>query len=71
MGHALMHSECCNCGRIFAYNPHRVPSIRVNGVREPVCKLCIDYSNPIRVSKGLAPFKVHPDAYSPVEESEL
>ena len=71
MGYAMVHSECCNCGSIFSYNPHKVPSIRVNGVREPVCKPCIDYSNPIRLAKGLPEFDVADDAYKPVKEDEL
>jgi hypothetical protein len=36
--------NCVNCGRVFSFNPVRVPSIVVNGAREPVCEAC--ESNP-------------------------
>lgn len=48
MGYALALSACCSCHRVFGYNPIRVPSVRVNGVREPVCRECIERANPLR-----------------------
>jgi recombinational DNA repair protein (RecF pathway) len=71
MGYALAFSACATCNRTFGYNPHRVPSIRIEGVREPVCRTCIERANPLRKAKGLEEFKIHPDAYEPIEESEL
>jgi hypothetical protein len=53
------------------YNPHKVPSIRHNGFREPVCRECIEHANPIRVKNGLEPFKIDPQAYEPIDEHEL
>ena len=71
MGYALAFGLCAQCKQPFGFNPVRVPSVRVNGEKEPVCKLCIDRANPIRKERGLPEFTVHPDAYEPVEESEL
>lgn len=71
MGYAIVISPCIACGRTFAYNPMRVPSIRVNGHREPVCRPCVEAANPIREEKGLEPFVIHPDAYEPCHEDEL
>lgn len=31
----------------------KVPSIRVNGVREPVCRSCVERVNPVREKNGL------------------
>jgi len=53
------------------FNPHRVPSIRVEGERQPVCRECIEMANPIREKNGLPPIAIHPDAYEPLNEEEL
>jgi hypothetical protein len=73
MGYALVFSPCINCGSIFGYNPHRVPSTRaVTGHREPVCRACYDRLNKKRVAIGMEPWPPpHPDAYEPIEEGEL
>ena len=73
MGYAFGTSACFGCGRIFTYNPLRVPSIRSpqTGTKEPVCRDCIERANPIRIKNGLAPIVPAPDAYDPVDESEL
>lgn len=72
MGYAIAMSPCAGCGRIFGYNPHLVPSVFVNGVREPVCADCVEAANPRRVANGLEPFPPpHPDAYQPIDESQL
>ena len=72
MTYAVMMSPCLTCGRIFGYNPHRVPSLLINGERQPVCLPCIDQENRRRQLVGqdlLA--DPHPDAYEPTKESEL
>jgi len=72
MGYAVMMSPCLICDKVFGYNPHRVPSIRVNGERQPVCLPCIVQENRRRqlVGQELLP-DPHPDAYEPIQESEL
>jgi hypothetical protein len=71
MGYALATSACIGCKRIFSYNPVRVPSIRINGSREPICGNCIAHSNPKRIANGLDPIVPHPDAYIACDEGEL
>lgn len=70
--YAFCIGECANCHRPITFNPVRVPSVRVNGVKEPICQGCADQWNQIhRISKGLEPVLIHQDAYEPCEEAEL
>jgi len=73
MGYAFILSECFGCGKLFSYNPIRVPSIRnpETGTKEPVCRRCIEKVNPTRIQNGLAPITYAEDAYDPVDEEEL
>lgn len=71
MAFALVFSPCVSCGRTFGYNPNFVPSVKVNGVREPACQSCIEASNPIRIANGLDPWVIQPGAYDAVDENEL
>jgi hypothetical protein len=71
MGYAFVTSSCIGCHRLFSYNPLRVPSIRINGVREPICRTCVERVNPQRIKNGLEPIVPAPDAYDPIDESEL
>jgi hypothetical protein len=71
MAFVQVFSLCVQCGRTFAYNPNLVPSVRVNGVREPACRSCIEASNPIRIANGLPPWVIQPGAYEPADESEI
>ncbi len=71
MGYVMMVAGCATCGRVFSFNPVRVPSIRINGTKEPVCKDCIDRANPLRIAKGLPPITIQPGAYDPGPEEEL
>lgn len=70
-GYVFCFSECCSCKRPFSYNPNLVPSIRVNGVREPMCGDCVARANPARKKLGLEPIRVLPGAYEPCKEGEL
>lgn len=69
--HVMAYSACAGCRRPIAYNPHFVPSIRIDGVREPVCQACVDVRNAHRKAKGLPPDVIDPRAYEPLPESEL
>jgi hypothetical protein len=70
-GYVLAHGACFGCKRFFSFNPVRVPSIRVNGTREPICADCVEHANPRRASLGLAPIVPAHDAYQAAEEGEL
>lgn len=69
--YAFACSACYGCKRTFTYNPVRVPSININGSREPICQVCVDRVNPRRIANGLEPIVPHPDAYGACHESEL
>jgi hypothetical protein len=71
MSFMLAHGCCCGCGSLFSFNPNRVPSIRVNGVREPVCQSCIERSNRIRAAANppLPLIEILPGAYDAEEVS--
>ena len=62
------HGACINCGTPLAFNIDFVPSIRVGGEKEPLCRTCFDKWNEIhRTSKGLDPVPLHPEAHAPQE----
>ncbi|MEK0326432.1 MAG: hypothetical protein QQN63_12085 [Nitrosopumilus sp.] len=71
MGYIMATSACYGCKCIFSYNPQKVPSIRIDGVREPVCELCIMAANRQREKLGLDLHVIHSDAYKPIPEAEL
>lgn len=65
MGYMIALGNCFGCGALMSFNPDRVPSIRVRGVRQPICKLCVERANPDREKNGLAPIVPMPGAYEP------
>lgn len=67
MGFMFVLAECVRCHRMFTFNAERVPSVVVNGRREPICKDCVEWANPERVKRGLAPIAVLPGAYEAEE----
>lgn len=54
---------CIGCGTVFSFSAERVPSITVNGTREPICRSCVEIANPERIKNGLAPIEILPGAY--------
>jgi hypothetical protein len=72
MGYYLAMGPCIGCGRVFSFNPDKVPSSSaVTGKREPLCQACVDRLNPIRIKNGLQPIVPLPGAYEPQAEDEL
>ena len=71
MGYAMAVGECISCKRIFSFNPMRVPSISINGVREPICQACVTRINPERKKNGVPEIVPHPEAYTACDENEL
>jgi hypothetical protein len=67
MGFMVVMSACLGCRRVFSYNPDLVPSLRVNGVKEPVCQSCINRVNPQRIANGLPAIQPLPGAYAAQE----
>jgi len=71
MGYALLHCRCGICTHSMSCNPKRVPSIRKDGARQPVCRVCIDLVNEARRENGMDLLVIHAEAYDPLNESEL
>lgn len=68
MGYMSAMGNCFGCGRLFSFNPDRVPSITPpGGTREPICGECVKRANPTRIAKGLPPIIPMPGAYEPEE----
>ena len=65
MGYMAVIGNCVGCNAIFSYNAERVPSITIDGVRQPICEVCVERANPLRVANGLDPIVVLPGAYEP------
>jgi hypothetical protein len=59
--------ECIMCRRLFSFNPDLVPSVRVRGAREPICRDCVERANPHRIANKLEPIHILPGAYEPTE----
>lgn len=71
-GYAIVHGRCIICKEMVSFNPHKVPSVRIDGgERQPVCRTCIEAANPERVKRGLEPIEILPGAYDPLPEGEL
>ena len=67
MGYMLAMGFCYACKNLFSFNPDSVPSILIDGEREPLCMPCINKINARRAEKGHPPFIPLPDAYKPGE----
>ena len=67
VGFMIAMAPCVGCNALFGFNPDLVPSLIVNGVREPVCRGCVDRVNPIRIRNGLEPIRPMPGAYDAME----
>jgi hypothetical protein len=71
MGYAFVIGSCCICKETFTFNPIRVPSLRIKGTKEPICKICMENINRLRKKNDLEPFSILPDAYEACREEEL
>ena len=72
MAYCFVVGQCCGCRAAITFNPVRVPSLRVNGSKEPLCRGCFARWNEIhRTSQGLEPVAAHEDAWEACHESEL
>lgn len=71
MSYVTIMGPCYGCKRVFSFHPNKVPSIRVNGVREPICESCVRIANPRRIANGLPPIEILPGAYDGAAEEEI
>lgn len=63
MGYLYCVGHCVACKALVHFNPDLVPSLRVNGSREPLCESCAKRWGEIHSQ----PVRIHPDAYEPQE----
>jgi len=71
MGYLVAMGICVVCRTPFTFNPHCVPSLRVKGVRQPICKHCHDWAQAFQnmvLGHPIWP-PVLPNAYDVVDES--
>lgn len=66
MGYYQVLGGCFACGRLFTFNPHRVPSF--DG--EPICEPCMVRVNRRRAELGQPEWVVLAGAYEPADEAE-
>ena len=71
MGIMTLYAACVNCHQLFTCSPSKVPSLIVDGTREPICLNCVNKANPIRVANGLEPIVPLPGAYEGDDEAAL
>lgn len=57
MGYMIAMGYCVACKGIVHFNPNLVPSIRVNGKREPLCRSCAERWN-----------ELHPEQARPISD---
>jgi hypothetical protein len=71
-GYFYCLGTCWGCGGLFMFNPTLVPSLPVNGVREPICEVCFHHGNAIRAEQNLEPWPpFSPGAYQPAPVADL
>jgi hypothetical protein len=71
MGFVSCTGTCYTCRKLITFNPNKVPSIRINGVKEPVCRECITAANPKRKANGMPEITILPGAYEAAPEEEI
>ena len=71
MGYVIVMGFCFGCKRAISYNPHKVPSITVEGRREAICQQCAEIVQENQVEAGLPVQDIAVDAYAAIREDEL
>lgn len=66
--YALMFALCCSCKMIIGFNPNKVPSLIVDGNREPLCKDCAELWNEMHPEIARP---IQEGAYEPCDETEI
>ena len=68
MAYMYVLGSCVGCKTPIMFNADHVPSLRVNGTKEPLCESCFcKWNERHRTSKGLEPAPLSPQAYEPQE----
>ncbi len=70
-GYVICTGTCYGCKQLFTFHSLYVPSLTIDGEREPFCRTCNERANAIRKDKRMPPLEVHPRGYEPLTEEEL
>lgn len=71
-GYVVVIGPCVACGRIIGYHPNKAPSLVVDGEPRALCEACFNRWNEIhRLSQGLPPEPLDPEAYEPCPGEQL
>ncbi len=70
-GYVYVMGACFSCKKLMSFHPNHVPSMRIEGTREPFCRDCIERANPERIKNGLDAITIHPKAYEAAPENEV
>lgn len=62
-GYMAATGPCWSCKRLFTFDPDKVPSIVVEGVKQPLCRSCVDRANALRKENGNPLIHPLPGAY--------
>jgi hypothetical protein len=68
MGYAIMLGFCVACKQPISFNPRKVPSLKVDGIRQPICKSCADRWNVLHPENARP---IQDGAYEHFDENEL
>ena len=63
-----MMATCCNCERVISFAPTKVPSLMIEGKREPLCRSCAERWNEMNPEKARP---IQEGAYEPQLEDEV
>jgi hypothetical protein len=69
--YATVFGQCVACKKLFGFNPNRVPSFPIDGIREPICRECFNELNTRRIKQNMEAFPLHSDAYEPISSNEI
>lgn len=67
MGYAIMLGFCAACKNPIQFNPHKVPSLMIQGVRQPICRACAERWNELH-KENARPIQAGAYDYLPEEE---
>jgi hypothetical protein len=60
-----MKGACIGCGQSINFDPLIVPSVHVDGNKQPLCRHCVARMNMIRTARGEPRIEPLPGAWAP------
>ena len=56
-------AKCVNCLQTFRFSNKHVPRTRLEDGLRPICRPCVEAANQTRITHGVTPYPIHPEAY--------